>query len=81
MKQFSNFLLLTLIFGLVLYSCDQKKNSKTESDELKALEFNLSDAKAKILEMNKTFTEAHINGKKDSLIMVNYYTQDAKIFL
>ena len=80
MNQFSNFLLLTLIFGLVLYSCDQKNNPKTEFVELKALEFDLNNAKAKILEMNKAFTEAHINGKKDSLIMVNYYTQDAKIF-
>lgn len=80
MRRFSNLLLLTLIFGLVLYSCDQKNNSKTEADELKTFEFDLSTAKAKIQEMNNAFTEAHINGKKDSLTMVNYYTQDAKIF-
>lgn len=47
---------------------------------MKPLKFDLSAAKAKIQEMNIAFTEAHINGKKDSLTMVNYYTQDAKIF-
>jgi len=80
MRRFSNLLLLTLIFGLVLYSCDEKNNSKTEADELKTVEFDLSVEKVKIQEMNNEFTEAHINGKKDSLTMVNYYTQDAKIF-
>ena len=80
MKQFSNLFLLTLIFGLFIYSCKEKNNSKNETDELITMEFDLNAAKAKIQEMNKAFTEAHINGKKDSLTMVNYYTQDAKIF-
>lgn len=33
-----------------------------------------------IEEKNNQFTEAHITGKKDSAVMVNYFTRDAKVF-
>ena len=80
MKRFSNLILLIFLFGLVFNSCDKKNNSRTETDESTTVAFDLSAAKSEIQQMNNAFTKAHVNGEKDSLTMVNYYTQDAKIF-
>lgn len=78
MKRNSSLLLLIIIFGIVIYSCDNKNNSKVESNETKVAEFNLNAAKTKIQEKTNRFTEAHIT--KDTAYLNNIFTEDARVF-
>ncbi|MBK7305441.1 MAG: hypothetical protein IPI90_19875 [Saprospiraceae bacterium] len=50
MRTLPKLLFLTLIFGLVIYSCNKTSNSKGQTDEEK-VEFDLNDAKSKIQQM------------------------------
>lgn len=78
MKNFPTTLLLTVIFGLGLYSCDNKNNSKVEMNEKKTVEFDINAAKSKIQEKTNQFTEAHIT--KDTAYLNNSFTDDARVF-
>jgi ketosteroid isomerase-like protein len=72
MKQLSIFFLTISFVGLLTISCVNKNYTSTD--------FDVTKMKKIIEEKNNEFTEAHITGKKDSAVMVNYFTQDAKIF-
>jgi ketosteroid isomerase-like protein len=76
MRALPKLLFLTLIFGLVIYSCDKTSNSKEQTDE-KKVEFDLNDAKSKIQQITKRFTEAHIS--KDTSFLNNIFTDDARV--
>lgn len=76
MRTFPKLLFLTLIFGLVMYSCDKKSNSKEHTEE-KIVEFDVNDAKSKIQQLTKRFTEAHIS--KDTSFLNNIFTEDARV--
>ena len=78
MKRNSSLLLLVLIFGLLFYSCDNKNNSKFESNEKKVAEFDLNVAKTEIQEITNQFTAAHIS--RDTAFLNNCFTKDARIF-
>lgn len=78
MKQFSTLLPLPFIFGLMLYSCSNKNNSKVETYENRVVEFDLNMAKIKIQDKTKKFTEAHIT--KDTSYLNNSFTEDARVF-
>ena len=69
---------MTIVFGAVLYSCDDKSNTKAESNINKTTEFDLNTAKTKIQEMTNRFTEAHIT--KDTAYLNNIFTNDARVF-
>jgi ketosteroid isomerase-like protein len=69
---------MTLIFGVVLYSCDNKSNTKADTNFKKITEFDLNAAKTKIQEITNRFTEAHIT--KDTAYLNNIFTDDARIF-
>jgi ketosteroid isomerase-like protein len=78
MRPTTNILLTTLLFGVLLSSCDKKNFSKSAINKNKIAEFDLNAAKLIIQEKTKQFTEAHIT--KDTAFLNNSFTEDAKIF-
>ena len=80
MKQISIFFLALTFSALLAISCNFNNKSSNQTDIDKIPTFDITSMKKLIQEKNNAFTEAHITGKKDSSTMVNYYTQDAKIF-
>jgi ketosteroid isomerase-like protein len=78
MRPTTNILLTTLLFGVLLSSCDKKNFSKSAINKNKIAEFDLNAAKVIIQEKTKQFTEAHIT--KDTAFLNNSFTEDAKIF-
>jgi ketosteroid isomerase-like protein len=69
-----------LIVGLLIISCndDRSRSEIVEPDSAESMD--LAAMRSIIEEKNNVFTEAHITGKKDSAVMVNYFTTDARIF-
>ena len=72
-----NFLTI-LMFGLLLFACDNNNDSRSEIGIEKSLEFDLNAAKTKIQEKTIRFTEAHIT--KDTAYLNNSFTEDARVF-
>lgn len=78
MKRSSHYLLLAIMFGILLYSCDGENSSKAGTDKMQIAEFDIHTAKSKIQEKTNHFTEAHIT--KDTAYLNNSFTDDARVF-
>jgi len=80
MKRFSIIFLIISMAGLLITGCGNNNTASTDTNKDSAVTFDVTVIKKIIEEKNDQFTKAHITGQKDSVVMVNYFTQDAKIF-
>ena len=78
MKKFSIFFLTITFAGLLTVGCGSNNTASTDSHKSNADTFDVTAMKKVIEEKNNRFTKAHIT--HDSAVMINIYTQDAKVF-
>ncbi|MCA0131610.1 nuclear transport factor 2 family protein [Winogradskyella alexanderae] len=69
---------MLLVLGILLNSCDKKRNTKPDTVETKTNLFDLNTTKTLIKEKTKQFTEAHII--KDTTYLNSIFTKDARVF-
>ena len=78
MKQNSVISLVLVFLGLFTIGCNNNSSNQTKTDKISY--FDITTVKIVINEKNNLFAKAHLTGQKDSLVVINYYTQDAKVF-
>jgi ketosteroid isomerase-like protein len=78
MKQVSIFFLTIIFVALLTAGCGNNNTASTDTHKDSTANFDVTAMRKIIDEKNNQFTKAHIT--HDSAVMINIYTQDAKVF-